>query len=108
MDPAELAGCRVMMTKGNYYVYITTNPANTVLYTGVTNNLEVRLKQHHSNRGNKQTFAGRYYCYRLLYFEYFTDIEQAIAREKEIKDMSRERKWRLIETQNPNRNFLLI
>ena len=47
------------MLKGNYFVYITTNPGRTVLYTGVTNDLEVRLRQHYENRGNKKTFAGR-------------------------------------------------
>ena len=72
------------MSKGNYYVYITTNPRKTTLYTGVTNDLKVRLKQHYLNRGNKKTFASKYYCHKLIYFEYFSDINQAIAREKEI------------------------
>ena len=48
------------MSKGNYYVYITTNPRKTVLYTGVTNDLRVRIKQHYQNRGGKLTFAGKY------------------------------------------------
>jgi putative endonuclease len=95
-----------MIAKGNYYVYITTNPGKTVLYTGVTNDLKLRLQQHYQNRGNKRTFAGRYYCYRLLYFEVYTDINQAIAREKEIKNWSRERKEALIATKNPKWNFL--
>ena len=77
------------MIKGNYYVYITTNPGKTVLYTGVANDLRVRIQQHLENRGKKNTFAGKYYCYKLIYFELFSDIKQAIAREKEIKDMSR-------------------
>jgi putative endonuclease len=95
-----------MIAKGNYYVYITTNPGKTVLYTGVTNDLKLRLQQHYQNRGNKRTFAGRYYCYRLIYFETYTDINQAIAREKEIKDWAREKKEALIATKNPKWNFL--
>ena len=53
------------MYKGNYYVYITTNPRKTVLYTGVTNNLMKREIEHFENRGNCQNFAGRYYCYKF-------------------------------------------
>ena len=68
-----------------YYVYITTNPAETVLYIGVTNNLARRLGPHYDNRGNPETFAGRYYCYHLLYVEQLPDIKNAIAREKELK-----------------------
>jgi putative endonuclease len=96
------------MSRGNYYVYITTNPRKTVLYTGVTNDLKVRLQQHYENRGNKQTFAGRYYCYKLVYFEHYSDIDQAIAREKEIKDLSREKKEELVASRNPKWNFLVI
>jgi len=96
------------MGKGNYYVYITTNPGKSVLYTGVTNDLKVRLLQHYQNRGNKKTFSGRYYCYKLLNFETYSDINQAIAREKEIKDMSRERKEELIAIKNPKWNFLVV
>ncbi|NIR50183.1 GIY-YIG nuclease family protein [candidate division KSB1 bacterium] len=96
------------MSQGNYDVYITTNPRKTVLYTGVTNDLKVRLKQHYLNRGNKKTFAGKYYCHKLIYHEHYTDIKQAIAREKEIKDMSREMKWELIASKNPYKNFLVI
>ena len=89
-------------------MYITTNPGKTVLYTGVTNDLERRLLEHYQNRGNKKSFAGRYYCYKLLYFEDYTDIYQAIEREKEIKDLSRKRKEELISTKNPNWHFLVI
>lgn len=52
-----------------YYVYIATNPTKTVLYTGVTNNLQQRMFQHYENRGKPETFAGKYYCYNLIYFE---------------------------------------
>ena len=88
-------------------MYITTNPGRTVLYTGVTNDLEVRLRQHYENRGNKKTFAGRYYCYRLLYYQRFSDVNQAIEWAKEVKDMSRAKKEALIHETNPQWDFLL-
>ncbi len=96
------------MSKGNYYVYITTNPGKTVLYTGVTNNLKRRLYEYYIDRGNKNHFATRYYYYKLLYYEYYTDINQAIIREKEIKNMSRKRKEELINKKNPKWNFLVV
>ena len=96
------------MPKGNYYVYITTNPGKTVLYTGISNDLRRRIIEHYKNRGNKKHFAGRYYCYKLIYYEHFTDVNQAIMREKEINNMSREKKEGLIRTKNPNWNFLSI
>ncbi|MBX9852173.1 MAG: GIY-YIG nuclease family protein [Cytophagaceae bacterium] len=91
-----------------YFVYITTNPEKTVLYIGVTNDLGVRIQQHFDNRGNPKTFAGKYYCYKLLYFEEYADIEEAIAREKQLKGITRKKKEALIATQNPNWNFLLV
>jgi len=90
----------------NYYVYITTNPERTVLYTGVTNNLPQRLAEHWGNRGNPKTFAGKYYCYNLIFCEYFTYINNAIAREKEIKGWRRQKKLDLIKTTNPDLMFL--
>ena len=96
------------MQKGTYFVYITTNPGKTVLYTGVTNDLSRRLLEHYKNRGSKKNFAVKYYCYKLLYYEYFTNISQAIVREKEIKDMSRTKKEELINTKNPKWNFLVV
>ena len=89
----------------NFFVYITTNPGKTVYYTGVTNNLVARLQEHYSNKGRKETFAGRYFCYKLIYYERLPDINQAITREKEIKDLSRERKIELIKSQNPGMCF---
>ena len=96
------------MLKGNYYVYITTNPGKTVLYVGVTNDLPNRLLQHFKKKGHKDTFAGKYYCYKLTYYERFSDINQAIAREKEIKDLSRVKKEQLLKASNPNFEFLVV
>jgi putative endonuclease len=96
------------MKQHDYYVYITTNPRKTVLYVGVTNNLTLRLEQHYENRGNTETFAGRYYCYKLLYWEHYKYVNDAIAREKELKTLTREKKMELIKSINPDLGFILI
>ncbi|MDB5032301.1 GIY-YIG nuclease family protein [Mucilaginibacter sp.] len=90
----------------NFYVYITTNPDRSVLYVGVTNDLSRRLYEHAENKGNKSTFAGKYFCYNLVYYEHFAHIEQAIAREKEIKKWRREKKNLLITSLNSGWRFL--
>ena len=89
------------MNPHNYYIYIITNPTKTVLYTGVTNDLATRLQQHCQNRGSSASFAGKYHCYQLMYFEHFPQINQAIAREKEIKGWTRAKKEDLINQLNP-------
>jgi putative endonuclease len=83
------------------YVYLLTNPARTVLYTGVTNDLERRLYEHSQGLGEAGRFTGRYQCNLLVYFEACPDARQAIAREKEIKGWSRRKKEALIATLNP-------
>ena len=95
-----------LMKSHNYFVYIITNPNKTVLYIGVTNDLIVRLDQHFENRGNKRTFAGKYFCYHLLYWERFQYVDHAIEREKELKTWSRVKKEKLIDTINPEWRFL--
>ena len=92
--------------KRNYYIYIVTNAERKVLYTGVTNDLVCRLVEHYKNRGIDTTFAGRYYCYNLIHFEEFKYINDAIAREKEIKGWRREKKEQLINRLNPSWTFL--
>ena len=92
----------------NYYVYITTNPGRTVLYTGVTNNLRRRLSEHRANKDSMRSFTGRYYCYNLIYYEHFYSIRSAIAREKEIKKWSRLKKEILINTMNPKWDTILV
>lgn len=90
-----------------YHVYIITNQHKSVLYTGVTNHLARRLFEH--NRGiidKKKTFASKYRCRHLLYYEKFTWVQKAIAKEKEIKGWRREKKMELIKTINPKLNFL--
>jgi putative endonuclease len=89
-----------------YFVYIVTSPNKKVLYTGITNNLEQRLVEHYLNRGNRKTFAGRYSCYILVYYEEFKYVIEAIVREKVLKGWKRTRKEELIITKNPTWNSL--
>lgn len=72
----------------NFYVYIITNKNKTVLYTGVTNNIKRRV-QEHKEKINPNSFTARYNVCYLLYYEHFGWIQQAIAREKEIKNLTR-------------------
>lgn len=81
------------------FVYILANRYNTVLYTGVTNNLERRVREHKNHRNNG--FTSKYNINKLVYFECHEDIEQAIVREKYVKKLSRANKVALIEKDNP-------
>jgi putative endonuclease len=92
--------------KTQYCVYITTNYTKKVLYTGVTNNLEQRIIEHYLSRGGKNNFTGKYKAFYVLYYEMHQYVENAIAREKEIKGWRREKKLALIKTINPNLDFL--
>ena len=83
----------------NFYVYMLTNKPNEVLYTGITNDLEKRIWQHRNLRGNG--FAHRYNCDRLVYYEWYQDVRQAIERETQIKSWSRSKKDSLIASMNP-------
>lgn len=90
-----------------YYIYILTNKSRTVLYVGVTNNLEKRLWQHQENSMfSKTSFTGKYNCIYLLYYEHYQNVRDAIAREKEIKGWTRQKKIDLIKTTNPEMGFL--
>jgi putative endonuclease len=88
----------------SYYVYMVSNRSRVVLYTGVTNDLQRRLWQHVN--GTNQGFTSRYQVNRLVYYEIYPDIRDAIAREKEIKAWRREKKNALVRTINPNWNDL--
>jgi putative endonuclease len=89
-----------------YCVHITINFNRTTYYVGVTNDLAPRLNQHFENSGNPKTFAGRYSCYHLLYYECFTLPAHAIEREKQLKRWSRSKKEVLIKSKNPLFKFL--
>ncbi len=87
-----------------YYVYNLTNKARTVLYTGVINSISRRIWPHK----NKiiPGFTSRYNLNCLIYFEEFRDINDATAREKQIKGWSRAKKLILIAQENPSLNDL--
>jgi len=87
------------MEKGGY-VYIMTNKKNTVLYTGVTSNLVARVTEHKEHT-YPNSFTAKYNVVKLVYYECFTSIEEAIAREKQIKAGSRQDKIDLINKMNP-------
>ena len=82
----------------SYYIYIMASRSR-VLYTGVTNDLARRVNEH--KQGLITGFTSRYRVSRLVHFEEFADIRDAIAREKEIKGWKRSRKTSLIERRNP-------
>ena len=81
-----------------YYVYITTNKANTVFYTGVANDLRRRVYEHRQRVVG--SFTQRYNATKLVFFEVCSDIEAAITREKQIKGGSRRDKIELIRAAN--------
>jgi len=89
-----------------YFVYIVTSPDRTAVYIGVTNNLVQRLAEHWQNRGKPETYAGRYFCYNLVFYETFQYINKAIEREKELKGWRREKKDALVGTKNPSWTFM--
>ena len=76
-----------------------TNWSNSVLYIGVTNSLTRRSGEH--GEGNGSLFTSKYNCNKLVYYESFQDIEQAIAREKQLKHFKREWKNQLVNQFNP-------
>ena len=91
----------------NYFLYIVTNKNKTTLYIGVTNNIQRRLAQHYFDSEHyRKSFAGKYSCYYLLYYECFETPSEAINREKEIKKWRREKKEKLINSFNPEWQFL--
>jgi len=87
------------MSERQYCVYIMANAHNTVLYTGVTNDLQRRVLEHKEGKGGG--FTKKYNVTKLVYFEYGDDINIAIAREKQIKAGSRQKKIDLINSINP-------
>ena len=80
-------------------VYIITNNSNSVLYTGVTSNLQKRMLQHIDKSFGG--FSARYNLSKLVFFEEFGSMAQAIDREKQIKGLRREKKIKLVEDMNP-------
>ena len=82
-----------------FYVYMLTNFKNTVIYTGVTNDLMRRVFEHRMKL--RDGFTKRYNITKLVYYEEFVDVKNALAREKRIKGGSRRKKVELIDKFNP-------
>ena len=87
-----------MYKEKQYYVYIMTNKNNSVLYTGMTNDLMRRVYEHREKL--VEGFTTKYNVGKLVYFEIFRDVESAILREKQIKGGSRAKKLDLINDFN--------
>ena len=87
----------------SYFVYIMSN-CSKMLYTGVTNDVEIRAFLHKSKRA--PGFTQKYNLHKLVYFERLGDIREAIRREKQIKGWLRSKKVALIESVNPEWNDL--
>ena len=89
-----------------YYVYVITGKSNSALYIGVTNDLARRIHEHKSE--TIDGFSKRYHLHKLVYFEEYSEINQAILREKQLKAWKREKKIELIKKQNPTfREYIL-
>ena len=83
----------------NFWVYIVTHVHDSVLYIGITNDLARRVSEHRS--GEVPGFTSSYRCRKLIYYEHCMDVQDAIAREKQLKKWSRQKKVALIATLNP-------
>jgi putative endonuclease len=92
------------MKDHNYFVYIVTNKIKTVLYIGVTNDLQRRVFEHEN--GTIPGFTQKYNCHYLVYYEHFQNINDAIDRENELKKWRREKKEKLIVGFNSEWKFL--
>ena len=82
----------------DYYVYLMASKRNGTLYIGVTNDLARRVAEH--QQGVNEGFTKKYGVHMLVHFEWFSDIRDAIAREKQLKKWNRQRKLELIEKKN--------
>ncbi|OGH13888.1 MAG: hypothetical protein A3H50_00760 [Candidatus Levybacteria bacterium RIFCSPLOWO2_02_FULL_37_10] len=95
-----------MFKKYTYFVYILTNKNNTTFYIGVTNNIVKRLFEHRT--GLIEGFTKKYKLKKLIYLEEYSNVNEAIAREKQLKNWHREWKLNLIKKVNPKFNDLSI
>lgn len=89
-----------------YYIYILTNKYRTTFYIGMTNDLNRRTSQHNDSMGS--VFTSKYNLTDLIYYELYNDVNQAILREKQLKNWKKEWKINLIKTTNPNLETLTI
>jgi putative endonuclease len=97
-----ISGCKLQIIGRdyNFWIYIVTNKNHSVLYIGVTNSLSRRTWEH--REGNRPGFAADYRCTKLVYYEWYRDIRDAIARESQLKKWSRGKKVALVNRLNPS------
>jgi putative endonuclease len=88
----------ILTMEHTYYTYIMASVSGT-LYIGITNSIEVRVRQH--KLGELEGFSAQYKCNRLVYFERYGEVGMAIGREKQLKGWRRSKKITLIESMNP-------
>ncbi|HRN69918.1 MAG TPA: GIY-YIG nuclease family protein [Candidatus Woesebacteria bacterium] len=88
-----------------YYVYIATNVRDTVLYIGMTNNIQRRMYEHAN--GLVDSFTNKYNVYKLVWYQEFNTPEEAIIIEKKLKGWKRDKKIKLITNLNPTFKDLL-
>ena len=89
-----------MVNIHQYWIYILSNYTRSTLYIGVTNDLYRRYQEHQN--GEVDGFTQTYQCHYLLYYEEYSQVEDAIAREKQLKGWTRKKKENLIRTMNPD------
>jgi putative endonuclease len=104
--PSDLSSLIVIFKMQGGWVYIMTNQWNNVLYVGVTSNLSVRVRQH-MQQNSVKSFTAKYHVYKLVYYQWFPTIEEAIAEEKRIKGGSRLKKIKLVNSMNSEWRDLL-
>jgi putative endonuclease len=92
------------MSERTYWAYIMASERNGTLYIGVTNDLARRVWEHRTGRGSQ--FAAKYRVSKLVWCESYTDVQEAIRREKQLKGWERRWKLELIERENPAWNDL--
>jgi|AntRauTorckE5430_2_1112549.scaffolds.fasta_scaffold18611_1 putative endonuclease len=83
------------------WVYILSNKHRNVLYIGVTNDLIKRVDEHRNGKDRK-SFTFRYNCFDLIYYEHFGRIDEAIVREKQLKNWRKDWKLNLVKAKNPD------
>lgn len=83
----------------SYFLYILTNFKNTIFYIGVTNNLKIRIYEHKNKL--VEGFTQKYNVWKLVYFEEYNNIHEAITREKQLKNWHKQWKINLIQKSNP-------
>ena len=88
------------MREYNFFVYIMTNKNNNVFYIGMCNDLVRRILEHKKKANDG--FTKKYNLNKLVYFEYYNDVEAAIGREKQLKNWNRLKKTTLISSNNPS------